>query len=173
MNNKFLTILLIIALFLSGCIPNTQTENKDGLNENTENYCIDNNDNGVCDKNEVPAKVTSVETESKPLPAEFLELIEAQDRVKSYYYIKKMYEDGLESTSIKDKYEVFYKDGKMKQLFSSKIYYLNDGVFYDYNKHDNESEIKSNSMVKENSLLNELNNAQNIVIEDDDFVYES
>jgi hypothetical protein len=177
MDKKYLFVMLIVCLFLVGCVaaPVIKEEQEE---KNNENYCIDNNGNGICDKNEVPSKVEPVEkqeevVEEEPIPEEFLEVMENNDKIESYSYIKKRYEDGLESTSIKEKYEVFYRDGKMKQIIGNNIYYINDGVVYDYYEYDNESYVVSDSKVKENTLMEEFEDAENLVVEDDDFNYES
>lgn len=170
MNKKAIILLIFVVLLLSGCVPQIPSSNDKSAEEESkeliDNVCIDNNGNGICDKNEVPARVNPVVVEPvQELPSEFLDVMENQDKIESYSYIKKVYEDGLESVSIKDKYEIFFNDGNMKQLFSAKIYYVNNNILYEYNNYKNESYVKSNSMVKENTLMGELEDAENLVVE--------
>ncbi|MCK5107396.1 MAG: hypothetical protein KAQ83_01600 [Nanoarchaeota archaeon] len=184
MNKKITILLLLTILVLSGCVPQIPfgkdkvevEEAAAKAEELLKNVCIDNNGNGVCDKNEVPAKVQTIKEPVKvttTLPSEYTEVIGNQDRIESYSYARKTYEGGLGSVSIKDKYEILFKDDKMQQLFDGKICYYNDNNLYEYMEYDNESHVRSNSLVKENTLLAELDGVSNLVIEKEKFSYES
>lgn len=172
---KKILILLLILLFLSGCVSSPVLKVKEALKTeevetDNDNLCIDNNHNGVCDDKEIPAVVTPVEEVLEEPVVEgldplFLEVLDNQDRIKSYYYIKKSYEGGLSSIVIEDKSEIYNKGSLMKQLITNKIYYKNNQGVYHYVYADNASYIVSELLLKDDTILTEFDNVENLVIE--------
>lgn len=185
MKMKKILILLLIVIFISGCVssPVLKVQSQDigelddGEDLAKDNFCMDNNHNGVCDDKEVPSIVTPTEESIKedtgyvigeqnnPLDSRFLEVLDNQKRVKSYSYIKKLYSDGLGSIIIKDKSDITKKGILMKQLIANKIYYQDDEAVYHYVYSDNASYIVNENILKEDTLLSEFNNVENLVIE--------